>query len=349
MKLAVVLVHYHAAELAARAYEALARDLAAARIDAEWVVIDNGSRPEERERLRSLPAPLVEPGGNLGYAGGANLGVRSTKSDHVFLMNPDVLALPGCAAALCRALEAGAAAAGPRFYWDEGRRFLLPPTERRTRLDELVRLLAERGERWARLGRRRWRAHARRCWTACEPYPCYELSGALLAFRRSAWEELGGFDEGYRLYFEETDWLERLRRRRLEALFVPAAEAVHLYARSTAGEPRAAAWFEESHRRFRRRFYGPLFATFLERLARAWPPSPSAVTGGEPGSVGAAWLEVSSSAVGYPAAARRLEDDSEGPQRLPPGAFYLRTVDAEGRELSVRAVTSQNRSPSPIV
>lgn len=331
MKVAVVLVHYHAAELAARAYEALSADLAAARLEAEWVVIDNGSRPQETERLRSLGAPLVEPGANLGYAGGANLGVRSTESDVVVLMNPDVVVLPGCTAALCEALDKGAAAAGPRFYWDFERRFLLPPTERRTRFDEILRLLAERRERWAEYARRRWRAHARRCWTARQPYVSYELSGALLAFRRSAWEELGGFDEGYRLYFEETDWLERLRRRRLEARFVPQAEAVHLYAQSTVGEPRAQGWFEESNARFRRRFYGRLFAACLEGMARMWPPSIRVVTAGEPEAGSGTWLEVSSSPLGYPAAGCRLEPGSmpeEILERIPPDRYTVRTISS---------------------
>ncbi len=330
MKLAVVLVHYQAAELAAAAHEALAGDLEAAGLEAEWILVDNGSRPEELERLRALPAGLIEPGRNLGYAGGANLGVRSTAAEAVFLMSPDVIVRPGCAAALAAALEDGAAAAGPRFFWDAGRRFLLPPTERRTRRDELLRLAAERGEPWARLARRRWRRHARRCWTAREPYGCYELSGALLAFQRRAWEELGGFDEGYRLYFEETDWLERLRRRGLPASFVPGAEAVHLYAQSTAGEPRAGRWFADSHRRFRRRFYGRAFTALLELLGRVWRPAAALVPERREGR--SAWLEVSASPLGFPAAGRRLgETVSESvPEeildRLAPGTGRWSTV-----------------------
>ena len=342
MKLAVVLVHYHAAELAVAAQAALAGDLRTAGLEAEWVVVDNGSRPEERARLRALPVVLAEPGVNLGYAGGANLGVRSTSAEIVLLMNPDVVVQPGCAAALASTLEEGAAAAGPRFFWDSGRRFLLPPTEQRTRYDELLRLAAERGARWARLARRRWRRHAQRCWTARRTYECHELSGALLAFRRQAWEELDGFDEGYRLYFEETDWLERLRRHGRPARFVPGAEAIHLYAQSTAGEPRAGRWFADSHRRFRRRFYGRAFTSLLELMARIWRPAAPYVPASQSG--GAAWLEVSPSTVGFPAAGRRLEEtESESIpeeilERLAPGTYHLRTVDADGRELDCRAL-----------
>ncbi len=350
MQLAIVIVHYHTPGLVAAALEALADDLARSGPEAELLLVDNGSRPEDRELFAELPVRRLDPGRNLGYAGGVNLGVRESTAERVVVMNPDALVLPGCLGALAEALDQGAAAAGPRFYWDREKRWLLPPTELRSRRAELWALVARRGGRWAERGRRRWRRHARRHWLARRRFPSFELSGALIAFRRSAWQRVGPFDEGYRLYFEETDWLERLRAAGLHACCVPQAEVVHLYAQSTMREPRADDWFLESNRRFRRRFYGPAFTTALELLSRlvkarmprgvaAWDertPEGAAYAG--------AWLELSASAAGYPAAARPPGASSasalseEIRQQLQPGEYYLRWVDPEGRELAVRAL-----------
>ncbi len=350
MKLAVVLVHYHTPELLRGALDALERDAKESGLDLEPLVIDNGSRPEDRDLLSSLPAPRLDPGRNLGYAGGANLGVRETSAEHLVVMNPDVEVLPGCLGALVEALDDGAAAAGARFYWDYAREFLLPPTEPVSRWSELLAVLAPRSERWAGRARRRWRRHARRQWTASAPMTSHDLSGALLAFRRSAWDRVGPFDEGYLLYFEETEWLLRLREARLEARFVPAAEGVHFYARSTAGERRSEQWFLESNRRFRRRAYGAGFTRFLEWLSRAATPgSPDRAM---PGDGRPVWLEVSPSPLGYPAAGRRLPSSVESPYELPeeiwgplaPGTYFLRLVDEAGRELGLRMVEKSDFS-----
>ncbi len=343
MKLAVILVHYRSPRLARDACEALARDAEASGLELETVLVDNGSRPEDSELLGALPARRLDPGRNLGYAGGANAGVRETTAERVVLMNPDVEVLPGCLGALAEALDGGAAAAGPRFYWDRGRRYLLPPTEEVSRTAEVLAVLARRGGVWARLARRRWRRHAWRYWSARKPVAGYDLSGALIAFRRTAWRRVGPFDEGYRLYCEETDWLRRLRAAGLEARYVPSAQAVHLYAQSTADEPRVEQWRLDSSRRFRRRVYGAAFTRLLEglsgRLGEAtFPPeSPS------PPGRSAAWLEVSPSPLGFPAAGCRLSPGMAVPADLPdeicgrmaPGVYTLRAVDAAGRELGL--------------
>ncbi|MFL6196215.1 MAG: glycosyltransferase [Thermoanaerobaculia bacterium] len=345
MRLAVILVHYRTPALAAAAVEALQRDAEASGLEIEGILVDNGSDEADRELLASLPFERIDPGANLGFAGGVNLGVARSKSDWIVLMNPDVLVLPGCLAALVEALRSGAAVAGPRFYWDRGCRLLLPPAEERSRISELLALLAARSERWARLARKRWRRHARRHWQARSPLASHALSGSLLALTRAAWEEAGPFDEGYRLYFEETDWLRRAERLGLPALYVPAAGAVHLHGRSAVQEPRSSAWFEESARRFRRRHYGGWFAALLERLGRALPAR-AGVPPAAPGMDLARfrfplWVEASPNPAGFPAVGERLAAPPPGLWKLPEEVterlagtpLALRVVDDAGREV----------------
>src|SRR5690348_14940391 len=127
----VVIVHYHAADAVRDAVAALLRD------EVRIIVADNGSTPDERALLRSLPVTYLDVGRNAGYAGAINAAFPHTHSDFVVVMNEDVLVLPGCLAALRHALESGAAVAGPELYWDRGCTLLLPCTEERTPRNEL--------------------------------------------------------------------------------------------------------------------------------------------------------------------------------------------------------------------
>ena len=344
MTLSVVLIHYHTPDLLERSVQALLDDGQKSHLD--LLVVDNGSHPEDRALFDRLPIRLLSPKANLGYAGGINLGMAETTSDHVVVMNPDVLVRPGCLRALQDALEDGAAVAGPRFFWDEQHQLLLPPTEPMGRWWEISNVLAERGGFLARRARRRWRRHAQRHWLAEETIPSHDLSGALLALQRKAWTQIGPFDEGYPLYFEETDWLVRLRRNGLGAVYVPRAKAVHLYAQSSVKEGRAAEWFQISCRRFRRKVYGPAFTRFLEGLGRWVERSPKAPTSPATARSKAQvrWLEIAPSAKGYPAAGWRLAEDlTMDPggwpipdtvwQRMAPGTYWLRGVAATGQEL----------------
>lgn len=351
MRLSIVLVHYHTPSLAASAVEALRQSVDAAGLDpeadVEWLLVDNGSDGEGRVLLESLPVQRIDPGANLGYAGGVNLGVARSRGGRIILMNPDVLVLPGCVSALLEALDAGAAVAGPQSFWDRGRRLLLPPAEPRSRRDEIASLLTGRGPGWSARARHRWRRHARRHWQARQPLPSWTLSGSLLALRREVWERAGPFDAGYPLFFEETDWLLRVRRHGLPAWYVPAAEAVHLHGQSAVAEPRSRQWFEESARRFREHWYGVWFADLLETLDRRLPRKPDPRPEADAvldlaGFRHPLWIEVSPNPAGFPAAAERLEEPPSGGWRLPDevleriagSEWTVQVVDDGGRELA---------------
>jgi hypothetical protein len=222
---------------------------------------------------------------------------------------------------------------------------LIPPTEVRTRHAELRRRLAATSPERAQAARAAWRRHARRHWMAGAPLPSRELSGALLAIRSSAWQIFGGFDEGYQLYFEETDWLRRLALAGGRSAYVPAAHAHHAFARSTAREPRAAAWFAASELRFAQSAWGQNFVDRLARLDRGtgWSPTPAVATTLRLAGRGPRWVEVAPSLLGFPAAAERVDQPSGSVWTLPGGVagslpagttLQAREVAADGTELA---------------
>ncbi|MGH7966208.1 MAG: glycosyltransferase family 2 protein [Candidatus Binatia bacterium] len=353
--LSIILVHYHTPRLLMRAVASLRADLADSGTEAEIVVIDNGSTVEERDIIRTLGVSVLEPGRNLGYAGGVNLGVAATTGDHVILMNSDVDVFPGCLGRLRATLTDGIAAAGPRFFWDRERLVMFPPTEIRDRYSELERRAANYSTLLAVRARQRWRTHARRHWSARDPINSYALSGGLLAVRRDAWTAVGPFDEGFPLYFEESDWLQRLAQRGFPARYVPSAEALHHHDQSAGGKPALAQWFAQSAHRFAQRHYGVWFAAILRSLDLLAPPRQNGqclasgvpeITLAHDATPARFWVEYSPSRLGFPATTARIEKGSrtwrvpdEVLRLLGAGTHHLRLVDDTGHEISHVAFT----------
>jgi N-acetylglucosaminyl-diphospho-decaprenol L-rhamnosyltransferase len=82
------------------------------------------------------------------------------------------------------------------------------------------------------------------------------LSGACLLVRRSVFEQLGGFDPNFFMYFEDVDLGYRLGKLGYRNVYEPAATVIHTGAHSTEGESaRMIAAHHESARRFLHKKY----------------------------------------------------------------------------------------------
>jgi GT2 family glycosyltransferase len=336
----VVIVHHHAADAVRDAVTALFGD------ELRIIVADNGSTPDERALLRSLPVTVLDVGRNAGYAGAINAAFPHTRSDFVVVMNEDVLVLPGCLAALRGALESGAAVAGPELYWDRDCTLLLPCTEERTPRNELLKVRAKRSLPALARARAAWRLHARRHWRSEEPVVSPSLSGAMLAFRRDTWTAIGPFDEAYHLYYEENDWLLRVAAAELRPMYVPAAKAIHLHNPSAGQSEERRAWEAESFVRFGNRYYGERFMRRLllvsgrDAVVPLWSDDLRLDI-----PTGPLWLEVSPSPLGFPAAAARVNGTLPRMPEHVRGTLYLQLVDDDGRELSRCAYGVRRQSP----
>lgn len=263
----LLLVNYHAAALARRAVDS-AR--AASSVPLQIVVVDNSTSSQESDRLReSGPDRLIAADHNLGYAGGINRGLRFCEGELVLICNPDVVFHAASIDLLAEALRGRIAMTGPRFCWDDGARWLLPPAEMATAGGKLSQALATRWSAWRRrrdVSRFRRRV---RFWLLQAPARVRAISGAVMCVRRSALDAVGGFDERFPLYFEEIDLMRRLSQRGEEILYVPAASCRHLYNQSAAQDPAAPSTFEESERLYHRKWSGAWLPRTVARISRA--------------------------------------------------------------------------------
>ena len=80
------------------------------------------------------------------------------------------------------------------------------------------------------------------------------VSGACLLARRTAWEQLGGFDEAFFMYAEDVDLCWRAHRVGWKVVFEPAGRVVHTQGASTDLHPyRMIVEHQRSLLRFYRR------------------------------------------------------------------------------------------------
>jgi GT2 family glycosyltransferase len=187
--------------------------LASTGIDVRLVLVDNECRPED---LATVPpddrVEVLHPGRNTGFAGGCNLGVEALDTDFVALVNSDCVLRPDTLALL--AAEAVRPDTGPVMA---GVRLAEPP-----------HLVNSAGNPVHLIGLS-WAGGMNTAETRTEPYDVTGASGACVLLQSSVWKTLGGFDEEYFAYLEDTELSLRAWRLGLSARCVPTAVALHHY------------------------------------------------------------------------------------------------------------------------
>lgn len=177
-------------------------------------VVDNDSSDASPERAAAVLGPerVIRTGENRGYAAGMNAGLGHLAEEGGelgLLLTHDVRVAPDT---LRRLYDVA--------HGDPGIGLVGPVVVYRERPQRLVSAGGYlRVERLA--------AGHHRELLAPEPYPVDWLDGCCLLVRRQALESVGGFDEGYFLYFEDTDLGCRLGRAGWRVVVEPRAQVAH--------------------------------------------------------------------------------------------------------------------------
>jgi len=237
----------------------------------EILVVDNGSTDETQSVLpREFPGlKLICPGKNLGFARACNLAAKQSSGEFLLLLNSDARPAPDAlekAAAWMRANPDCAVVGGQLLNADGSRQNSIAnfPTLATELLSKslLRRLWPEKfpGKE------RELRA----------PLDVESIVGAFVFVRKTIWDELGGLDDRYFFFFEETDFCLRARQKNFRVVHLPEVRVRHdqgATAKQVSVAARIEYWrsrhiyFSKNHSAFTRSI---LFVGLMARLFFDW-------------------------------------------------------------------------------
>lgn len=227
--LSVIIINYNTRELTANAVRSVLGS--SGEIPIEVIIFDNGSGDNSVHYLqRRFPGTrVIRSEFNLGFAKAVNRAAEQANGDYFWLVNSDCFVRSDAAAVLYSymrenpdvAVVAGRLTNPDGTFQGSCRRF---PT--------YSNILFSRGSPLSRIAVK----------TISYTHPDYpeptEVEACALAnavIRREHFEAIGGFDERFFIYLEDTDLCKRLKDFGCRVVYHPGAESVHLWGVSFHG------------------------------------------------------------------------------------------------------------------
>jgi len=251
MKLSIVIVHYNTLDLLKRCLRSIyAQEY---NFQFEVFVVDNASKCFEGIESSFPLARVIRNKSNLGFSKANNQGLKSAAGEYILFLNPDTEVLKGSIEKMIGFLESNpdVGVVGPKLVYPDGslqlscRKFYtlrailmrrLPFTSRlfnrKILLDHLM--LDDKSESMKD--------------------PDWLIAACVMLPKRVL-DKIGGFDEGYKLYFEDVDLCYRIKKEGLRVAYYSESTVIHHHRRDSAkGFSKKTIWHLLSAARFFRKY-----------------------------------------------------------------------------------------------
>lgn len=191
--------------------------------DTEYIAVISESKDGSKEFIQEnfSAIKVIDPGKNLGFAGGNNLGIKQSKGEFIQLINPDLIIQPDYIENLLKAFadQKVAAATGKLLRYDFDQQ-------------EKTNIIDSTGVTMSKSGRGKDRGQLEADHGQYDnSKEVFGVSGAGPMYRRSSLDDVAYdgqyFDEGFLAYWEDVDLSWRLNNAGYKNIFVPEALAYH--------------------------------------------------------------------------------------------------------------------------
>lgn len=210
-KVSCIIVTYNSATYIKACLEALTQ---CTYPNKEILLIDNNSKDGTLAIAKKFSSKITihSLSTNKGYAGGHSYGISKAKSKYVFLLNPDTLVTPNFLEPLVNSLL------------ENSQRAAAQPLVLLSQKPHKINLTGKVTHYLAFDWLRDYKANAHR---ASGPIVSFSGSGILLD--KTAYQEIGGFDQNYFMYYEDSDLSWRFRLQGYALWYCSESKIFHDY------------------------------------------------------------------------------------------------------------------------
>ena len=237
-------------------------------ISYETIIIDNLSYKDEESYLylddiiKYNNVTVIKSDENLGFAKANNLGMKLAKGRNIFLLNPDVLFNDNCIKILSDYLDnnSDVGMVGPKVLSPDGS-FQQPclrgkPYPKDT-LFHLIGLAKVFPNNEYFNGYALWHLDRNKI------QDCWALAGCSMMIKREVYDKIGGIDERYFMYQEETDWGIECKKSGYRVIYNPNSVVTHYKGATTKQIQVKATWiFTQSMMKFFKKHFWPNYNIF---------------------------------------------------------------------------------------
>lgn len=187
--------------------------------NSQWIIVDNDSNDGSIEEVLKLypQTQIIKNKDNVGFAKAANQGLKVAENDFILYINTDTEIKQNAISKLYNKIvsDKNIAVIGPRLLRKNNtiQKSVYPEATLYTEIFKpIVKLFVSIKENFYKVGK---------CYTV------NSLRGACFIINKEYMKQVGGFDERYFFYLEETDLFRQLKLAGKKICYLPESEVYH--------------------------------------------------------------------------------------------------------------------------
>lgn len=259
--ISIILVNYNGQEFLINCLASIVKQVQ--NINYEVIIVDNSSVDDSVKTIQNnFPTfKLICSDSNLGFGKANNLGVKQSQGEYLLFLNTDTVLIENTPKILADYLTANqdVGAVGSRLTFKDGSYQLSCGRFPNLVIEFIYKIRAKLDYQW----HQQFSVFYDRQYSKVQEVGW--VTGACLMMRRDVFEQIGGFDENFFMYFEDKDLCKQVKELGYKVVYYPETTIVHLLGGSSHGIKKSVnKYYRDSQIYYYQKHLGKFQASILK-------------------------------------------------------------------------------------